>query len=235
MDEKALKTSTGQRIVIVVIAALLLVATFMTYLFVVMSGNGGSSSSEQDTMVAQIAEEYDQKSQELDVAMQPVSEQYFSEFSKYLSNVKAYNAASVTSAGLAINDLKVGTGRTLGEDDLDYGALYIGWCSDGSVFSSSFDDAENPTKINLLINPASGLIEGWNQGVVGMKLGGVRQISMSGELAYGDTNDSICDGANTPLRFIVMAVDPDEKVFNLMDDLQTLQLQLYYAYYGSMM
>ena len=236
MDEKALKTSVGQRIAMIVVAVLLVGATFLTYLFVVMNnGDSASKNSDRnDALVTQLAEEYDSKSQELAGLMKPVSEKYFSGFKSYLSEVKAYNSASANSDGLKTKDLKVGTGKTLTDGDTDYGAFYIGWCSDGTIFSSSFDDTEDPTELTSLLDPSVGLIEGWSEGVIGMKLGGVRQLSIPGELAYGDTEDTLCDGANTPLRFIIMAIEADKDMFALQSEMNNLQLQLYYAYYGSM-
>lgn len=82
------------------------------------------------------------------------------------------------------------------------------------------------------LDPSGGLIEGWNQGVVGMKLGGVRQVTMSGDLAYGDTRE-ICGGYNSPLKFIIMAVEPDENVTKLNSELNDIYLQLYMAMYAN--
>ena len=91
---------------------------------------------------------------------------------------------------------------------------------------------ENPTALESPIDPSIGLIEGWNQGVVGMKLGGVRELTISGDLAYGDTQE-ICGGYGSPLKFIIMAIEKDETLAQLNSELDDIYLQLYYAYYGS--
>lgn len=237
MDEKSLKTSWTQRIVILVIAALLLGSTVLAYVFIVL--NGSSSANDQEAMIAQLTDEYDQKGNEIDNAATELSAKYFNDFKGYLSNTKAYNSATANAAGLEMKDLKDGTGKMLAEGDTDYLAYYIGWCADGSIFDSSFkfenDDATTaPLSLKAPIYPGSGLIEGWNQGVIGMKIGGVRQITMSGDLAYGD-NNKVCGGEpNTPLKFIVMAIE-DSNMMKLNEELDAIWLQLYYAYYGTAM
>lgn len=237
MEEKSLKTSVWQRVIIIVIAILLLGSTVLTYMFIVMgSSNSNTSSSVDEDKVNELIAEYDAKQAEIDEAAKPLSDKYFDEFKKYQSNVKAYNSATANSKVLETEDLKVGTGKTLAEGDTDYTAYYLGWCADGSIFDSSFNndadtDISTATGLKAPIDPGS-LIEGWNQGVVGMKLGGVRQITMSGDLAYGDTRE-ICGGYGSPLKFIVMALEPDETLTKLNNELNDIYLQLYMAMYAN--
>ena len=235
MEEKSLKTSVSQRIIIIIIAILLLGSTVLTYIFIVLGSGSSDSSIANDDQVEEIIAQYDAKQEEIDAAAKPLSDKYYSEFQKYQSNVKSYNSATANSKVLETEDLKVGTGKTLTEGDTDYAAYYLGWCADGSVFDSSFNneagsDLSTATCLKAPIDPGS-LIEGWNQGVVGMKLGGVRQITMSGDLAYGDTKE-ICGGYNSPLKFIVMAIEPDENLTKLNKELNDIYLQLYMAMYG---
>lgn len=231
MEEKTLKTSWKQRIAILAVAILLLGSVVLTYMLVVLNGsNSSTSSKDEEEEIAALTEEYQKKSEEIEAASGPLSDKYFSDFIKYKSEVSSYNSANANAAGLETKDLKEGTGRTLKEGDTDYTAYYIGWCADGSIFDSSFDDAENPTSLKAPLNASVGLIEGWVQGVVGMKLGGVRKISMSGALAYGDTRDDICGSENAPLKFIVLALEPDEKIKELNEELEDIYMRLYYAY-----
>ena len=231
MDAKSLKTSRWQRIGIIFIAILLLGGTVFTYLFIFM-GSSSSTASDNEELIADLTAQYDAKAAEIEAAAEPLSDQYFDDFSAYLSEVKAYNSASANSEVLSAKDLKEGTGRTLEEDDTDYSAYYIGWCADGSIFDSSFDNSDDPTALNAPIDPSVGLIEGWNQGVVGMKLGGVRQLTISGDLAYGDTQE-ICGGYNSPLKFIILAIEPDAQLAQLQSELEDIYNQLYMVYYGS--
>lgn len=231
MDEKQLKTSLWQRIIIILVAILLLGSTVLTYMFIVMS-SGNSKQSAEDR-VAQLEEEYNSKRAELQTAAQPVGEKYFEELKKYTSQVKSFNAAAANSAKLQITDLKIGTGRQLTEGDTDYMAYYIGWCPDGSYLDSSFNFAEDDdtTPISLkvpFIQPHA--IEGWTQGVIGMKLGGVRQISIPGELAYGDTaGDRYCGMTNAPLKFVVLPLEADADLVKLNNELNDIYIKLYTA------
>lgn len=243
MQEEATKTTTKQRIIIIIIAIFLLISTLGVYMLIVLNGGFGSGSAS----VEELTDQYNSKYDEYLNANSEVSSKYFNEFAKYRSNIKAYNEASANNGVLDKKDLKQGDGRELSEDDTDYAAYYIGWCADGEVFDSSFDtssvsadsDAEvedvDISKAEKLLPPlfgstmADGLIDGWNQGVVGMKIGGVRQITMNGDLAYGDTRE-ICGGTNKPLRFIVMLVEPDENLESIQNELNDLQMKIYEAY-----
>lgn len=232
MDEKALKTSLGQRIAIIVIAVLLLGGTILTYLFVVLNNGKSSDTSKQEELIEQLGQDFDAKSAELDVVAKTLSDKYFKDFVGYKSQAKAYNSAKANAAGMEVKDLKAGTGRTLEDGDTDYMPYYIGWCADGSIFDSSFNDSEDPTSLNAPIAPfASNFIEGWKQGVVGMKLGGVRQISIPGELAYGDSQE-ICGTTNAPLKFIIWALEPDADWSQLSKELSDIQTQMIYVLYG---
>ncbi len=232
MDEKSLKTSWWQRVIIIVVAVLLLGSTMLAYMFIVMNGNKEGAKNSTDAKVEELTAQYDAKNAELEEASKPLSDKYLASFKSYKSNIKSYNAANANADGLKTTDLKVGDGKTLAENDKDYYAYYIGWCADGSVFDSSFDDYENPTKLKTPVDPNMGLIEGWNQGVVGMKIGGVRQISINGDLAYGE-NKEICGGKNSPLKFIIQVIDKDEKIDAINKELDDLYMQIYSAYYSN--
>ncbi len=237
MNEKQLKTNVWQRIIIIVVAILLLGSTVLTYMFIVMSGNNSKQS--QEDRISELSNAITAKSNEIEEAAKPLSSKYFKEFEAYKKQIKSYNVANANNEKLKVEDLKEGTGKQLAEDDSDYSAYYIGWCGDGSIFDSSFsyaeDDTDKTTPTGLqapLISPSS-VIEGWKQGVVGMKLGGVRQISIPGELAYGDTRSDICGQKNAPLKFIVMALPTDETLGKLNKEWNELFSEYYALLMGS--
>ena len=97
---------------------------------------------------------------------------------------------------------------------------------------SHMDSNDNPTSLKAPLDPSGGLIEGWNQGVIGMKLGGVRQLTITSDLAYGE--QEICGGKNSPLKFVVMPIESDAKYKELSSKLNDLRMQIYYAMYGGM-
>lgn len=224
MNEKELKTSLTQRIIIIVVAVLLLGSTVFAYLFIVMSGSSSSDSGADDAKLAEIEEAYNAKVAEAGERAEALSDKYFDTFVKYKSKVKAYNKNTANSEGLKTVDLKEGDGKQLKEEDYDYFSYYIGWCADGEIFDSSLNDVDNPTGLSAPLEDTSNTIAGWREGVVGMKLGGVREITMNGDLAYGDTRE-ICGGTGSPLKFIVMAVETDAELAKLYEDLNSLYLQ----------
>lgn len=88
--------------------------------------------------------------------------------------------AITTDSGLKYEDLTEGTG-----DEATKGAHvsvhYTGWLTDGQKFDSSKDRNE-PFSFPL---GAGHVIRGWDEGVQGMKVGGVRKLTIPPELGYG--------------------------------------------------
>ncbi len=219
MEEKELKTSTKQRVVIIIIAVLMLGSIIASYVAIILNGSKNMKSDTvtdateiSEEKIAQYEEAYLKKEAELKEA----TKDDFDEFINFKSEIVAYNEASANEGGIKIKDLKVGSGRELTDGDTDYLAYYVGWCADESVFDSSFDDNDNPTAFTKILDASLGVIEGWNMGIEGMKLDGIRMITIPGELAYGDSME-ICGGYNKPLRFLVMTKANEGSLKELSD------------------
>lgn len=69
------------------------------------------------------------------------------------------------------------------------------------VFDSSFNRGEPA------VFPLDGVIKGWQIGVPGMKVGGVRRLTIPAALAYGEQSPSPDIPANSDLVFVVQLVD----------------------------
>lgn len=86
-----------------------------------------------------------------------------------------------TSAELVIEDITVGTGEVTKVGDT-VEVHYVGTLLDGTKFDSSRD--RNQT-FSFTIG-AGQVIEGWDKGVPGMQVGGLRKLIIPADMAYGD-------------------------------------------------
>lgn len=102
---------------------------------------------------------------------------------------------------LVKEDLKVGTGATVGSGDT-VTVNYIGVaCSTGTVFDSSYE-RNQPATFAL-----SGVIKGWTDGIPDMKVGGQRLLGIPPEQGYGATGSPPDIGPGETLWFVVEVVD----------------------------
>jgi FKBP-type peptidyl-prolyl cis-trans isomerase len=89
------------------------------------------------------------------------------------------NPTGPTSLG--IEDIVVGTGATAVAGDT-ISVNYVGTLTNGQKFDSSYDRG-TPFTFRL---GAGAVIAGWDQGLVGMKVGGKRRLTIPPNLAYGN-------------------------------------------------
>lgn len=92
-------------------------------------------------------------------------------------------------------DLIVGNGEEVPEG-ATITAHYTGaLCADGTIFESSHDGGR-PATFGL-----HQVIDGWTQGVPGMKVGGTRRLIIPSAMAYGGRRASSTIGPNSDLVF----------------------------------
>jgi len=104
-----------------------------------------------------------------------------------------------TADGLQYWDIKVGTGATAKAGQA-VSVHYTGWLTNGKKFDSSVDRGEPFTVQPLGSAP---VIKGWNEGIIGMKVGGKRQLRIPPDLAYGSRGYPGVIPANAALIFDV--------------------------------
>jgi len=92
----------------------------------------------------------------------------------------ATSTDALPSAGLKIEDVLVGSGAAAKNGD-EIAVHYTGTLVDGKKFDSSVDRG-TPIEITL---GAGEVIKGWDQGILGMKVGGKRKLTIPASLAYG--------------------------------------------------
>jgi FKBP-type peptidyl-prolyl cis-trans isomerase len=106
------------------------------------------------------------------------------------------NGTAPSGGTLRIEDLVVGSGAVAVSGDT-LTVHYTGSLTNGSVFDSSVGRAPFTFRLG-----AGQVIAGWDQGLVGMRVGGRRRLTIPPELGYGNrANGSI--PANSTLRFDV--------------------------------
>jgi FKBP-type peptidyl-prolyl cis-trans isomerase FkpA len=105
---------------------------------------------------------------------------------------------------LKSEDLKVGNGvEALAGKNVT--VHYVGTLTDGSKFDSSRDRGQGFT----FALGAGMVIRGWDQGVVGMKVGGQRKLTIPPELGYGTRGFPPVIPPNSTLVFEVELLSVD--------------------------
>jgi FKBP-type peptidyl-prolyl cis-trans isomerase len=104
-----------------------------------------------------------------------------------------------TSTGLQYWDIKKGTGA-LAQAGKQVTVHYTGWLLDGKKFDSSLDHRGEPFQFHL---GAGQVIQGWDEGVAGMKVGGKRQLRIPPALGYGARGAGSAIPPNATLIFDV--------------------------------
>jgi FKBP-type peptidyl-prolyl cis-trans isomerase FkpA len=111
----------------------------------------------------------------------------------------ASGAQLTKPSGLKYEEIKEGTGEvaTAGKN---VSVHYTGWLTNGTKFDSSKDRGQ-PFEFPL---GGGRVIKGWDEGVQGMKVGGVRKLTIPPELGYGARG---AGGAIPPNATLVFEVE----------------------------
>jgi peptidylprolyl isomerase len=98
---------------------------------------------------------------------------------------------------LIIDDVKVGSGKAVVVGDTVV-ANYVGTTRDGVQFDSSYVRGV-PFEFTI---GAGKVIQGWEKGLIGMKVGGQRILVIPSDMAYGNKQVGLIP-ANSPLVFSI--------------------------------
>ena len=103
------------------------------------------------------------------------------------------------SGELVIEDLVVGEGAEVKQYDI-VNVNYTGKLTNGNVFDSSL----NPGRIPFRFTVGAGqVIKGWDDGLIGMKVGGKRKLTIPPSMGYGNRNM----GAIPPNSTLIFEID----------------------------
>ena len=109
---------------------------------------------------------------------------------------------TTTDSGLQIEEIKLGDGDSAATGQF-VSVHYTGWLTDGTKFDSSKDRNE-PFDFPL---GRRNVIAGWDEGVQGMRVGGVRKLTIPPQLGYGARGAGGVIPPNATLVFEVELLD----------------------------
>jgi peptidylprolyl isomerase len=100
--------------------------------------------------------------------------------------------------GLKIEDFKIGTGSAVKSGD-KITINYTGTLENGTKFDSSYDHGQ-PFETQIGVGQ---VIKGWDEGIIGMRIGGQRKLIIPASLGYGQTGMAGVIPPNSTLIFDV--------------------------------
>jgi FKBP-type peptidyl-prolyl cis-trans isomerase len=113
---------------------------------------------------------------------------------------------TTTPSGLGIADVQVGTGAEA-QPGKTVVVHYTGWLYARNTKGRQFDTSRESGKPFEFLLGEGKVIAGWDEGVVGMKVGGRRTLLIPPELAYGAEGAGDDIPPNSPLIFDVELMD----------------------------
>ncbi len=120
------------------------------------------------------------------------------------NNSMKQNIEAEQNSQLKAEILKEGSGEGAKDGDLVF-VHYTGYLTNGQVFDSSIGRGE-PFPFTL---GAGQVIKGWDQGVLGMKIGEKRRLTIPSQLAYGEAGAKDANGVTVipPNTIIIFEVE----------------------------
>ncbi len=120
---------------------------------------------------------------------------------KNLLLVCMFLSFSLFAEPMKVEDITIGTGKEAKKGN-NVSVHYTGWLVDKTKFDSSLD---RKGKIPFQFKLGRGeVIAGWDRGVVGMKVGGKRKLTIPPELGYGSRG---AGGVIPPNATLIFEVD----------------------------
>jgi FKBP-type peptidyl-prolyl cis-trans isomerase FkpA len=107
-----------------------------------------------------------------------------------------------TSSGLRYEDTTPGSGPTASKGH-SVTVHYTGWLYENEIQGAKFDSSKDRNDPFVFHLGAGMVIRGWDEGVVGMQVGGKRTLIIPSALAYGSRGAGGVIPPNATLKFDV--------------------------------
>ena len=117
-------------------------------------------------------------------------------FAVMLIAVSCSKEKQTMNNGLVIEDIKIGDGQEVEKFNI-VTVNYTGLLENGTKFDSSLNPGRTPFRFTV---GAGQVIKGWDEGLMGMKVGGKRKLTIPPELVYGSRDNGPIP-ANSTLIF----------------------------------
>ena len=117
-------------------------------------------------------------------------------FAVMLIAVSCSKEKQTMNNGLVIEDIKIGDGQEVEKFNI-VTVNYTGLLENGTKFDSSLNPGRTPLRFTV---GAGQVIKGWDEGLMGMKVGGKRKLTIPPELGYGSRDNGPIP-ANSTLIF----------------------------------
>lgn len=117
-------------------------------------------------------------------------------FAVMLIAVSCSKEKQTMNNGLVIEDIKIGDGQEVEKFNI-VTVNYTGLLEDGTKFDSSLNPGRTPFRFTV---GAGQVIKGWDEGLMRMKVGGKRKLTIPPELGYGSRDNGPIP-ANSTLIF----------------------------------
>ena len=106
-------------------------------------------------------------------------------FAVMLIAVSCSKEKQTMNNGLVIEDIKIGDGQEVEKFNI-VTVNYTGLLENGTKFDSSLNPGRTPFRFTV---GAGQVIKGWDEGLMGMKVGGKRKLTIPPELGYGSRDN----------------------------------------------
>lgn len=114
----------------------------------------------------------------------------------------AASAVAAPAGELKSEDLVIGKGPAVKNGDT-ISVHYVGTLLDGTKFDASRDHGNQPFTLSI----PGHVIEGWNKGIPGMRVGGKRKLTIPPQMAYGPRGSPPKIAPNATLVFEIELVE----------------------------